>query len=418
MPGDSFKVLPLRTDADCLNIVVELPRNHHVHIYLVEIDESVGPQAEPFVETEYEFEEPSPYSEIGPEFESQVELVVAVLVEPFEPQDEPPFIPQREPVFVAQTKPFETQDEPPFAPQTELVVATQTDSSDTEYLGSTTESESSFEDSDYSVEDIEEVVQSLFTDTSCKNQFRTHFEEKGDASEIRVESDNETEYADSLHSIDESDSNSDGSVRKKRFLEFNAETDMENPELKVGILFANREGYHKGHLLAAIGIDAKDCLYLITFAVVESECHESWYWFLELLATDLELNNSHNISFMPDRHKIPGFMWTTYPALCELDRAHLYMQKVGFDRLKQLPPLCLTTSKLEHNHCASPLIKRSSHGTWKQPAPAISAPTLQDQTNTSAPAQQGSTQPPPIQVVRWMLNNSQESSTTQPPTHL
>ncbi|KAK8568744.1 hypothetical protein V6N12_007286 [Hibiscus sabdariffa] len=219
MPGDSFKVLPLRTDADCLNIVVELPRNHHVHIYLVEIDESVGPQAEPFVETEYEFEEPSPYSEIGPEFESQVELVVAVLVEPFEPQDEPPFIPQREPVFVAQTKPFETQDEPPFAPQTELVVATQTDSSDTEYLGSTTESESSFEDSDYSVEDIEEI-------------------------------------------------------------------------------------------------------------------------------------------------------------------------------------------------------KRSSHGTWKQPAPAISAPTLQDQTNTSAPAQQGSTQPPPIQVVRWMLNNSQESSTTQPPTHL
>ncbi|KAK8990085.1 hypothetical protein V6N11_008601 [Hibiscus sabdariffa] len=148
----------------------------------------------------------------------------------------------------AQTEPFETQDEPPFAPQTEPVVAAQTDSSDTEYIGTITESESSFEDSDYSVEDLEEVVQPLFTDSSCRNQFRTHFEEEKDASEIRV--------------------------------------------------------------------------------------------------------------------------------------------------------------------------KRSSLGTWKRPAPARSAPTLQDQTTTSDPAQQGSTQPPPIQVVRWMLKNNQESSTTQPPKHL
>ncbi|KAK8649083.1 hypothetical protein V6N13_129819 [Hibiscus sabdariffa] len=286
-----------------------------------------------------------------------------------------------------QTEPFETQDERPFAPQTEPIVAAQTDSSDIEYLGSTTESESSFEDSDYSVEDIEEVVQPLFTDTSCRNQFRTHFEEERDASEIRVESDNETEHGDSLHSVDESDSNSDGSVRKKRFPEFNAEPDMENPELKVavkkdyvhpvtqsklyrardfaieliegkhkqqyGLLYdylgelrltnpgttticklddrvfekvyicmqackegfkagcrpiislngCHLKGYHKGHLLAAIGIDANDCLYPIAFAVVESECHESWYWFLELLATDLELNNSYNISFMSDKQK-------------------------------------------------------------------------------------------------------------------
>ncbi|GMI78131.1 hypothetical protein HRI_001482400 [Hibiscus trionum] len=65
-------------------------------------------------------------------------------------------------------------------------------------------------------------------------------------------------------------------------------------------------------------------------------------------------------------------------------------------------------------------IKRSSHGTWKQLAPASSAPTQEAQTTTrtSVPAQQASTQPPPIQVVRWMLNNSQESSTTQPSRNL
>ncbi|KAK8597054.1 hypothetical protein V6N13_001681 [Hibiscus sabdariffa] len=93
MSGESFKVLPLRTDVDCLNMVVELARNHHVHIYLVEIDESAGPQVEQFVETEYEFDEPNPYSEIGPEFESQAEPSVAAPAEPFETQDEPPFAP-------------------------------------------------------------------------------------------------------------------------------------------------------------------------------------------------------------------------------------------------------------------------------------------------------------------------------------
>ncbi|KAL4308753.1 hypothetical protein GQ457_01G021380 [Hibiscus cannabinus] len=26
--------------------------------------------------------------------------------------------------------------------------------------------------------------------------------------------------------------------------------------------------------------------------------------------------------------RIPGFMWTTYPTLCKLDKAHLYVQKI------------------------------------------------------------------------------------------
>ncbi|KAK8544530.1 hypothetical protein V6N13_026030 [Hibiscus sabdariffa] len=38
------------------------------------------------------------------------------------------------------------------------------------------------------------------------------------------------------------------------------------------------KGYHGGHLLTAIGIDANDCIYPIAFAAVESECHSSWCW--------------------------------------------------------------------------------------------------------------------------------------------
>ncbi|KAK8669744.1 hypothetical protein V6N13_107168 [Hibiscus sabdariffa] len=43
------------------------------------------------------------------------------------------------------------------------------------------------------------------------------------------------------------------------------------------------KGYHGGHLLTAVGIDANDCIYPIAFATVESECHSSWFLFVQLL---------------------------------------------------------------------------------------------------------------------------------------
>ncbi|KAK8665544.1 hypothetical protein V6N13_005710 [Hibiscus sabdariffa] len=63
------------------------------------------------------------------------------------------------------------------------------------------------------------------------------------------------------------------------------------------------KGYYKGHLLAAVGQDADDCLYPLAFAIVDSECESAWTWFLDILKNDLELNNSHHISFMTDRQK-------------------------------------------------------------------------------------------------------------------
>ncbi|KAM0946266.1 putative MULE transposase domain-containing protein [Dioscorea sansibarensis] len=63
------------------------------------------------------------------------------------------------------------------------------------------------------------------------------------------------------------------------------------------------KGLFGGHLLSAVGIDANDCIYPIAWAVVEKENHANWRWFLELLAADLEINNSHHWAFMSDRQK-------------------------------------------------------------------------------------------------------------------
>ncbi|KAL4364016.1 hypothetical protein GQ457_04G008290 [Hibiscus cannabinus] len=71
----------------------------------------------------------------------------------------------------------------------------------------------------------------------------------------------------------------------------------------IGLDGCHLKGYYQGHLLAAVGIDADDSIYPISFAVVESENQSSWCWFLELLVTDLEIENSHSFTFMTDRQK-------------------------------------------------------------------------------------------------------------------
>ncbi|KAK5802457.1 hypothetical protein PVK06_030048 [Gossypium arboreum] len=100
------------------------------------------------------------------------------------------------------------------------------------------------------------------------------------------------------------------------WLEFNLENDMSNPRLKackdgykagcrriVGLDGCFLKGYYGGYLLAAVGIDANDGIYSLTYAAVESENQASWLWFLELLAIDLEIVSSYQISFMPDKQK-------------------------------------------------------------------------------------------------------------------
>ncbi|KAK0602137.1 hypothetical protein LWI29_030703 [Acer saccharum] len=63
------------------------------------------------------------------------------------------------------------------------------------------------------------------------------------------------------------------------------------------------KGYHTRQLLTAIGVDPNNQMYPITYALVESECRDSWEWFLELLGQDLEINNSYGIVWIMDKQK-------------------------------------------------------------------------------------------------------------------
>ena len=63
------------------------------------------------------------------------------------------------------------------------------------------------------------------------------------------------------------------------------------------------KGHHTGQLLTAIGVDPNNQMYLVAYTLVESECRETWLWFLELLGVDLEINNSHGIVWITDKQK-------------------------------------------------------------------------------------------------------------------
>ncbi|KAK8689067.1 hypothetical protein V6N13_087798 [Hibiscus sabdariffa] len=63
------------------------------------------------------------------------------------------------------------------------------------------------------------------------------------------------------------------------------------------------KGYYGGHILIVVGTDADDCIYPIAYACVESECGQSWAWFLDILKDDVDIVNSYHISFISDRQK-------------------------------------------------------------------------------------------------------------------
>lgn len=67
------------------------------------------------------------------------------------------------------------------------------------------------------------------------------------------------------------------------------------------------KGYYGGQLLAAVGIDVNDWIYLVAWAVVDKENYHNWVWFLKLLAKDMKISNSHHWAFMSDRQKVSVF---------------------------------------------------------------------------------------------------------------
>ncbi|KAH1033541.1 hypothetical protein J1N35_045715 [Gossypium stocksii] len=110
----------------------------------------------------------------------------------------------------------------------------------------------------------------------------------------------------------------------------------------VGLDGCFLKGYYGGYLLAAVGIDANNGIYPLAYAAIESENQVSWLWFLELLAIDLEIVSSYQISFMSDKQK--GLL----EAICMLfpnaetrhcvGHLHSNFKKAGF-RTKELKDL-------------------------------------------------------------------------------
>ncbi|KAK8575065.1 hypothetical protein V6N12_062742 [Hibiscus sabdariffa] len=198
------KILPLCSDGDVMNMLGDLPRNHHVHIFLVEqtfepqfenelptkpesephviefesvdephIEAEVEPQieidveteieTEPLVESETEIEPP-----VGPEIEIEppaVEPESVVETEPVEPEPsiEPPIGPEIEieteppavvPEPVVETEPVE--HEPSIEPEPLVESDESNEFEDYDYNGSVRSESvtSEFDDSDFSVEDM------------------------------------------------------------------------------------------------------------------------------------------------------------------------------------------------------------------------------------------------------------------------
>ncbi|KAL3529664.1 hypothetical protein ACH5RR_008986 [Cinchona calisaya] len=62
----------------------------------------------------------------------------------------------------------------------------------------------------------------------------------------------------------------------------------------VGVDGCHLRRPHLRVLLAVVGIDPNDCIYPITYAVVEKENKNSWKRFIEYLQYDLEIDDQQN----------------------------------------------------------------------------------------------------------------------------
>lgn len=60
----------------------------------------------------------------------------------------------------------------------------------------------------------------------------------------------------------------------------------------------------KGQLLVALGCDADNAIYPITWAVVQVESKENWWWFMKKVKVDLGLNHGDGFILISDRQKV------------------------------------------------------------------------------------------------------------------
>ncbi|KAK8623588.1 hypothetical protein V6N13_118471 [Hibiscus sabdariffa] len=209
-----IEVKQLKTDADFMEMVSNLPRDHYVHLYLEEV---VG-----FSETK--MDEPG----LG-----EVEMDEPGLGEA--EMDEPDIgEPEMDETELGELEMDEhVMDEPELGEpemdehESEVRLESESDSEDEEYVAG---SESSSAVSSFTGRENEIVSSEDEVDEESNVNVGLG------SDEVDVQS--ESGHSDSLHIVGEADS--DGAQSKPRFPEFNRKTDMSNPTLKVGLIFANK----------------------------------------------------------------------------------------------------------------------------------------------------------------------------------
>ncbi|CAI9300107.1 unnamed protein product [Lactuca saligna] len=71
----------------------------------------------------------------------------------------------------------------------------------------------------------------------------------------------------------------------------------------LGFDGAFMKGPFPGQILTAVGVDSNNGIYPLAYAIVETENTDSWKWFLECIADDLDLHANSNFTFISDRQK-------------------------------------------------------------------------------------------------------------------
>lgn len=85
------------------------------------------------------------------------------------------------------------------------------------------------------------------------------------------------------------------------------------PALKDGFIYGCRwfigldgchlKGSFGGVLLSAVALDANGGIFPIAICICESECADSWKWFLAIMSEWLNIENQSQVTFMTDRQK-------------------------------------------------------------------------------------------------------------------
>ncbi|CAN1783450.1 hypothetical protein LINPERHAP1_LOCUS16286 [Linum perenne] len=155
---------------------------------------------------------------------------------------------------------------------------------------------SEYEQADYSESEVDEAIDNVLR-------------RRGNPSQTTDEDSDVDGLYDEGELLNETGWGSEEEEREPRRLpRFRPERDLDDPELKLGLMFENL-GQFKEFCKAnavkqrRVGVDGNGGMYPIAWAVVESETTDTWDWFIGLLAADLAITNTIDWTWMSDKQK-------------------------------------------------------------------------------------------------------------------